>query len=310
MTPAEPIEPVVLVTGASGRIGTAMVALLRSLGIERRCIDLVLSPASEPWLACDLTDASIYGTLRDFCLPVTHVIHLASRVTASKDPIDFSPQFRIEVESLRNLLGALPDGVRHVSIASSMTVYGSPLRLPVDETHPLKPLSIYGSCKVLSEQTLADFSRERGIPAAALRISSAYGPGRARPIAIDSMIALALKGRTPEVFGDGTVKRDYIFVDDVCRAALAVSFSGASGPINVGTGIGTSSAELAIAVARLAGLGKRLRLMPRALDEQAASSMIMDVRRLTRKTGFAPSIPLEDGLAKTLDYFRRREETP
>jgi len=151
---------VVLVTGAAGRIGSAMVELLRSLKVERRCLDLAPSrrPVEEPWKLCDLAELSDPEGLRAFCRPVTHVIHLASRVTNSKDfAATFPSQFRIEVLGTLNLLRALPSSARHVAYASSMTVYGAPEHLPVGEDHPLRPSCVYALCKVVTEQHLAAF---------------------------------------------------------------------------------------------------------------------------------------------------------
>ncbi len=303
---------VVLVTGAAGRIGSAMVELLRSLKVERRCLDLAPSrrPVEEPWKLCDLAELSDPEGLRAFCRPVTHVIHLASRVTNSKDfAATFPSQFRIEVLGTLNLLRALPSSARHVAYASSMTVYGAPEHLPVGEDHPLRPSCVYALCKVVTEQHLAAFTRERGIPAAALRIASVYGPGAPDRRAIGAMIERALSGRPIEIFGDGTVRRDYIYVEDVCSAALAVSIAGLDGPLNVGTGQGTSAAELAAAISRLAGSARAPVLVPKELDEQAAASMVFDIRRLTGATQFSPRVSLEEGLSRIIAGLRDRSTT-
>ncbi|MBI5202240.1 MAG: NAD-dependent epimerase/dehydratase family protein [Elusimicrobia bacterium] len=298
---------VVLVTGAAGRIGSAMVARLRELGIERRCVDLAQprTPPQEPWLVRDLGDSASAGELREFCRPVTHAIHLASRVTNAKDLEEtYSSQFRIEVLGSQKLLRALPSSTRHVSYASSMTVYGAPEYLPVGEDHPLRPACVYALCKVAVERELAAFSRERGIPAAALRISSVYGPGAPDRRAIGAMIERALSGRPIEVFGDGTVRRDYIYVEDVCRAALSVAVAALDGPVNVGTGRGTSASELAEVISRLAGSAASPVLVPRELDEQASASMIFDIRRLSRAAHFAPQVSLEEGLSRIIAGLR------
>lgn len=305
--------PVYLVTGAAGQLGSAVARLLRELEVELRCLDLAPSREGaregEPWLACDLVSPDSYAALSEFCRPVTHVVHLASRVTDAKDlSVDLGSQLALEAEGTLNLLRALGSGTRHLAYASSMTVYGRPERLPVGEEHPLRPDCVYAVAKLAVERLLAGFGRERGIPIAAMRLTSLYGPGPAKGRAIPAMALSALQGRPPEVFGDGSVRRDYLYVDDAARATLAVSLGALDGPVNVGTGRGTSTAELARLILRLAGLEGDPRFLPRRLDEQSSASMVLDVRRLSGATRFVPFIPLEEGLRRTLAALRHSIE--
>ncbi|MBI4424203.1 MAG: NAD-dependent epimerase/dehydratase family protein [Elusimicrobia bacterium] len=295
---------VVLVTGASGRIGRSLVRLLAGLGVERRCVDVALVPDDSPCLHCDIADASSASALLDFCKPVTHVVHLASRAAGPKDPAQaYGPQFRLEVLGTLNLLRALPPDVRHVAYASSMTVYGAPERLPVAEDQPLRPECVCALCKIAVEQHLEEYSRARGVPACALRLSSVYGPGASRGSAIGAMIERALRGEPPEVHGDGSARRDYLYVDDACRAFLAAALHGVRGALNVGTGVGTSAAELAGLIARLAGLDRPPVFVPR---ERGSASLVFDIRRLAGATRFSPRVSLEDGLSRTLADLRGR----
>jgi UDP-glucose 4-epimerase len=297
---------VVLVTGAAGQIGRALGRLLDEKGIARRGVDVVEAPGDAPFLRCDLSDPAGIAALREFCRPVTHAVHLASRITNEKDlAACYARQYALNVGGTLNLLEALPAGLRHVAFASTMTVYGAPRSLPVRESHPVAPNCVYALCKLAAERFLAEFAGGRGIPAAVLRYSSAYGPGPFVPRAIPRMIRRLLDGEPPEVFGDGSVRRDYIYVDDLCRATLQACRLEADGVFNVGTGIGTSSAELAAMLSRLAGARLQPRRVGGALDAQAASSLWFDIAKMRRELGCSPEVSLEDGLAATIRHFQK-----
>ncbi|MBI4348290.1 MAG: NAD-dependent epimerase/dehydratase family protein [Elusimicrobia bacterium] len=299
---------VVAVTGAGGELGRGMVDLLRTLEVERRCVDLVrpAAPTQEPWMICDLADPGAADALRDFLAPATHVIHLASRDPRASDLAEaFPAQFHVDVLGTLNVLRALPAGVRHVAYASSTTVYGLPEHLPVSEDQPARPRCVCGLGKLAAEQHVAAFARERSLPAAALRIASAYGPGGNRGRAVPSMIERALSGRSIRVYGDGSSRRDYVHVSDVCHAVIAASLHGLTGPVNVGSGKGTSAVELAELIMRLAGSSAPVEFVPRPAGGPAGASLVCDIRRLAGATQFSPRVTLEQGLAGMIGPLKR-----
>lgn len=305
-TPATPrapsgLSPTVLVTGAAGQIGRRLLRLLQERGVACRALDLVPVVAGVPALACDLSAPAAVPLLKEFCRPVTHVVHLAGKISASKDLAEsYRDQFRVSVRGTLRLLEALPrERLDHFSFASSMTVYGTPDALPVPETHAVRPSCVYALGKLAAERVLADFRARTGVPVAVLRCASVYGPGTPPERAIPRMIARALAGRAPEVHGDGSVARDYIYVDDLCAGVLAASLQRADGVYNLGTGVGTTSAQLADALARLTGCPPPVRVAY-AQDAQALASMVYDVGKLRAELGFAPRTTLEEGLRRTI----------
>jgi UDP-glucose 4-epimerase len=304
-----PGEPVFLLTGAAGGIGRMMGRELARRGIAYKGADVVTSAGPGPFLKCDLADPAARGALREFCADVTHVIHLAGRVSNEKRiSAAYAEQHRMSVTGTLNLLGALGPSARHVAFASSMTVYGRPKRLPVDETHPLEPSCVYAVCKVAAERHLAAHARRTGLRAASLRYTGIYGPGDGAKRAIQTMIQAVLEGRPPEVHGDGSVRRDYMYHEDLCRVTVDAALKEADGVFNVGTGRGTSVAELARLILKLSGRGGEPVFVPKQLDAQSASSMVFDVSKLSAALGGLQLTPIEEGLARTIAYCKAAYE--
>lgn len=301
--------PVVLITGALGQLGRAMGALLDRKGVKHLGIDIVEpKEPSDRFLRCDLGDPAEIGRLAEFCRPVTHVIHLASRITNEKDlRQSFEAQYRMNVTGTKNLLKALPPALRHIAYASSMTVYGNTDVPLVDESHPIRPNCIYALCKVIVERHLAEHSRRTGVKSAFLRYTSAYGPGPRTGRAIPAMIGRLLDGEAPEIFGDGSARRDYIYVDDLCEATYQAVVKEADGPFNIGTGRGISAAELAELLIRLTGVQVSPKFIPREQDAQARSSLVFDISKMVRELEFRPSITIEDGLSRLIAQLRHPE---
>lgn len=297
--------PNFLVTGAAGQIGRALVRTLAAAGLPHRGLDRVPGGGHAPFLVADLAETRP-DALRRFLAPVTHAVHLASRVTNEKSVADFyESQFRVNVAGTLKLLEALPSTLRHFAFASTMTIYGNGARSPVDESAPPAPNCIYALSKLAGERVVESFSRRAGVPAAILRIASVYGPDSPAGRAVTAMIDAALDGGRPRIHGSGGARRDYIFVDDLCGAVVSAALAGSRGLFNVGTGVGTSALELARLVLRLAGrAGEQPLLDPGAGDAQSESSLVYDIKRMRTVIGYEPRTPIEEGLRRVLE--RRR----
>jgi UDP-glucose 4-epimerase len=298
---------VVLLTGAAGLVGRAMGRLLDENGIVHRGTDIVPAPSDlgAPYHQCDLADPQARTGLAAFCAPVTHVIHLASKITNEKSlAASYLQQHRLNVAGTLNLVAALPPAVRHLSYASSITVYGSTTAAAVDESQPARPNCVYALTKLAAERLLLESSARTGLKIALLRYTSAYGPGPATGRAITNMICRLLDGQPPEIYGDGSTVRDYIYIDDLCRATLKASLREAEGVLNVGTGVGISAADLARLLVRLTGASVAPVRSPRLIDAQAGSSLVYDISKMRRELGFSPEVSLEEGLLRTIRHFQ------
>ena len=186
---------------------------------------------------------------------------------------------------------------RLVFISSGGTVYGKVSRIPVDEDHPADPISAYGVGKLTIEKYLPLFSRTSALSGVSLRVSNPCGPYQLRgtPVGVIARFIRAVRDGQPiEVFGDGSIIRDYIDVRDAAAAiALAVDPSRVpDGVYNVGAGEGRSLNEVIAAVSRASGIEPNvLRRQGRPFDVPA---IVLSFERLHAACGWRPRIPFED----------------
>lgn len=293
-----------LITGIAGQIGTRLAQMLDGQGIPFRGLDMADPGFPCEWLRCDLTRPLRDPALAAFLAPVTHVVHLASVMSVAKDiAAEFQEHFDVNVVGLLNLLEALPAGVEHFAFASSMTVYGTPEKMPVDESHPTRPDNLYALGKLATERYLRLYSAGAGLPVAVLRYSSVYGPGRITHRAVPNMIERALDGQAPVINGTGATVRDYVYIDDVVEATIAACRKRASGVFNVGSGLGTSVRELAEAI--LAEAAPALSPEFRA-DRPDGYSLRYDVRKMRDELGTSPGWTLGEGIRQCVAWHRDR----
>ena len=213
------------------------------------------------------------------------------------------------------LLEALREHNRAAKIvfAGSRLQYGHPEHLPVGEDAPQEALCLHAIHKQTVEKYLALYHRLFGIRYAVARITNPYGPGqpagRTAYGVINRLIHLAIGDRPLTVYGDGVQQRDYLHVDDVVAALLAMAQSDRSdGRVyNVGSGTGTRLVDLARAVIDIAGGGHVEHVPWPALAEQVETGdFVADISRIERELGWRPTIALGDGLERTVAFYRAR----
>ncbi len=237
------------------------------------------------------------------------VAHLAAQAAVPRSVSD--PAFDASVNVLGgiNLLNCCRRfGVRRIIYSSSGGAgYGDTDVLPTPEDHPTRPASPYGITKVTMEMYVSAWGPLFGVSGISLRYANVYGPrqdpeGEAGVVAIFSQ--RLLKGQTPIINGDGEQTRDYVYVEDVAAANLrALERPEVVGCVNVGTGIETSVNDLHRALTRAAGLEVAAQHGPAKPGEQRRSCLSPALAK--QRLGWAPSVPLRDGLARTLDFFKR-----
>jgi UDP-glucose 4-epimerase len=208
------------------------------------------------------------------------------------------------------LEGARRGGTRKVVVASSGgTIYGEPApeALPVDESHPQRPVSPYGVAKKVVDDYLFAYRELHGLDFTALALANVYGPrqdpnGEAGVVAIFAGRLLA--GEPCTVFGDGRQTRDFVYVDDVVDAFVRAVDRGSGELCNIGTGVETSVNELYRAMAAAAGVTAEPVHAPARPGELARSSL--DPTKAARVLGWVPGTDLATGTAATLEWFRAR----
>ncbi|MBI2902362.1 MAG: NAD-dependent epimerase/dehydratase family protein [Candidatus Methylomirabilis oxyfera] len=197
---------------------------------------------------------------------------------------------------------------RFVYISSGGAVYGEPQRVPVDEDHPIRPISAYGVSKYSVERYLDLYRSESGLNYTILRYANVYGPrqnprGEAGVVAIFSRQMLA--GERPTIFGDGTKTRDYVHVDDITRAnLLAIAEERAAGRVyNLGLGNEVSDRQIFELVRSSVGVAMEPILAAKRPGE--IDRICLDPSRAKAELSWEPSIPMEEGIGRTVAFYRR-----
>ena len=208
----------------------------------------------------------------------------------------------------------------HVVFTGSRLEYGSVGSDPVTESHDTDPRCLHAVHKLVAEQYLRLYERLYGISFAVARITNPYGPGQPKSRTaygvVNRLIHLALAGEALPIYGDGSQRRDYIYIDDVVRALLALGdrtartlgtpgTSRTSAIYNVGTGVGTSIADMARAIVSAAGGGRLEFVAWPALAEQIETGdFVADVSRIAADLGWRAGVSLNEGLQRTVAFYR------
>jgi len=304
----------ILVTGGAGFIGSTIADLFLEAGWDVAVLDDLSTgkrenvPARARFYPCDVRSAACAEVLAKERPEV--VCHQAAQIDVRRSMAD--PRFDADVNVgglLALMMAAVKTGsVRHVLFASSGgATYGDTDRIPTPEDQPARPVSHYGAAKAAGELYLGVFRASHGIPFTALRYANVYGPrqdphGEAGVVAI--FCGKLLEGKPCTVNGDGRQTRDYVFAGDVARANLLAAEKGFDGPLNVGTGIETDVNRLYALLAKAAGSKAPAIHAPAKPGEQKRSCV--DPSAAARALGWRPTVALEDGLARTLEWFRAR----
>ena len=310
----------VLVIGGLGFIGSNLTRRLVSLGARVS----VLTPSRERHaaLVSELESHGvdiIEGDLRDHSLVSrlvagqSVVFNLSGQSGALRSMEE--PWSDLDVNCRGTLV--LLDALRHVNptakviAVGSRLEYGRPESMPADELAMGEPLSVHAIHKRTVEQYLRLYRRLFGLRFAIARVTNPYGPGqpagRTAYGIINRFIHLAIADQTLTLYGDGRQLRDYIHVDDVVSALLALAASPASdgGAYNVASGTGTAMADLAAMVIDIAGAGRIAHVeWPPLAAQVEAGDFVASIARIGRDIGWAPAIALRDGLSRTVSFYR------
>jgi UDP-glucose 4-epimerase len=205
------------------------------------------------------------------------------------------------------MLGAMvANNVRRiVFISSGGTVYGEPVYLPIDEKHPTNPLVSYGITKLAIEKYLQLFERMHGIKAITLRVANPYGERQRVETAqgaVGVFLHRALKGKSRDIWGDGSVTRDYIHVSDVAEAFVkALEYTGNKNVFNISSGVGTSLNELLCVLENAIGKPIERRYLPgRSFD---VPINVLNNNLAHEELNWSPVMSMEKGIARTAQWM-------
>jgi dTDP-glucose 4,6-dehydratase len=308
----------VVVTGGAGFLGSHLCERLLADGCSVLALDNFLTgtPANVEHLLehdgfrlvrADVTDyVHVTG-------PVDQVMHFASPAS----PIDYLllPIETMKVGSTGTLhaLGLAKEKGARFLLASTSETYGDPQVHPQPETYwghvnPVGPRGVYDEAKRYAEALTMAYRRTHDVDTAIVRIFNTHGP-RMRPNdgrAIPAFASQALTGRPITVAGDGSQTRSIIYVDDLVEGVMRLLRSDLAGPVNIGNPHEVSVLHLAETIKRLAGSDSPVTFIERPVDDPSIRQP--DITLARKELGWEPTIGFEDGLARTLAYFREHPE--
>ncbi|HSV98340.1 MAG TPA: UDP-glucuronic acid decarboxylase family protein [Spirochaetota bacterium] len=303
----------VLVAGGAGFIGSHLCDALVAAGNTVLCVDNFHTGAKrniERLLDHDAFELHHHDIVHPLYFAADQVYNLAcpaSPVHYQSNPVK---TIKTNVIGTINLLGLARRVMARILQASTSEVYGDPESHPQSESYwgrvnPIGPRACYDEGKRCAEALCVEYHRQNAVDIRIARIFNTYGP-RMHPgdgRVVSNFIVGALRGEALTVYGDGTQSRSFCYVDDMVKGLVALMNHGErfTGPVNLGNPEEISIGELAALIVELAGSRSRLEYRP--LPEDDPVRRRPDISRAERIIGWRPSMMLEDGLKKTIDYF-------
>jgi UDP-glucose 4-epimerase len=298
-----------LVTGAAGFIGSHLSERLLAQGARVRGIDAFTDFYPRPLKERNLEALRgrdgfefIEGDLRALELPrlldgITHVFHLAAQAGVRRSwGAEFSIYTGLNVDSTQRLLEAcVGTPIERFVYASSSSVYGDDVAIPMVETALPQPVSPYGVTKLAAEQLCYLYFFNYRVPAVSLRYFTVYGPRQRPDMGFNRFFSAILDGKPLVQFGDGLQTRDFTFVADAARATADAAVRGVPWRVyNIGGGARVSLREVFDLIARVSGRKVTIDYQPPQKGDMRDT--YADTSRARADLGFAPSVTLEEGL--------------
>jgi len=307
----------VLVTGGAGFLGSHLCDRLLAEGHEVIAMDNLLTGnlRNIAHLSGEPRFRFVNHNITQFIAvegPLDAVLHFASPAS----PIDYLllPIQTLKVGALgtHNALGLAMAKSARLLLASTSEVYGDPLVHPQPETYwgnvnPIGPRGVYDEAKRFAEAITMAYRRAHGVDTRIVRIFNTYGE-RMRPRdgrVVPALIGQALAGEPMTVFGDGSQTRSFCYVSDLIEGIYRLLLSDEPDPVNIGNPSELSVLDFARTIKRLTGTSSEIAFQPLPVDDPQIRQP--DITRARKILGWEPKIKLEEGLSRTIDYFRRLE---
>ena len=307
--------PRVVITGAAGFIGSHLSETLLDRGYSVIGIDSLLTGSTRNIAHLANRDfVFIKHDVTNYIYvegPVDAVLHWASPAS----PIDYLelpiPTLKVGALGTHKALGLAKEKKARFVLASTSEVYGDPLEHPQKETYwgnvnPVGPRGVYDEAKRFAEAMTTAYHRFHKIDAKIVRIFNTYGPrmrlhdGRAVP----AFMSQALRGEDVTIFGSGQQTRSFCYVSDLVDGIIRLMESDVNEPVNIGNPHEMTIEDIAKAIIRLTGSTSKLVYRP--LPEEDPKVRQPDITRARTLLKWEPKVSLEEGLSKTLEYFKTR----
>jgi dTDP-glucose 4,6-dehydratase len=305
--------PRAVITGAAGFIGSHLSEALLNRGWSVVGVDNLMTGTTQN--IAHLTNRDFLFIKHDVTNyiyidgPVDVVLHWASPAS----PIDYLelpiPTLKVGALGTHKALGLAKEKNARFVLASTSEVYGDPLEHPQRETYwgnvnPIGPRGVYDEAKRFAEAITTAYHRYHGLDTKIVRIFNTYGPrmrlndGRAVP----AFMSQALRGENVTIFGTGTQTRSFCYVSDLIDGIIRLMESDLNDPVNIGNPAEMTIEEIARTIIKMTG--SKSTLVYRPLPEDDPKVRQPDITRARTLLGWEPKVSLEEGLSKTLEYFR------
>ena len=305
----------IMVTGGAGFLGSHLCDRLIEQGRDVLCVDNLFT-GSKANIRHLLASDHFEFMRHDVTFPLYAEVHQIYNLACPASPVHYQHDpvqtTKTSVHGAINMLGLAKRLRARILQASTSEVYGDPSMHPQREEYwgnvnPIGIRSCYDEGKRCAETLFFDYHRQHRLDVKVLRIFNTYGP-RMHPNdgrVVSNFVVQALKGEDITIFGDGRQTRSFCYVDDLIRAFMLMMDSpeGVTGPINVGNPAEFTMLELAEKV--LKQVGGRSKIVFRPLPSDDPRQRQPDISQAKSTLGWQPTVSLDDGLAPTIDYFRR-----
>ena len=304
----------VLITGGAGFIGSHLCERFLAEGDDVICMDnfRTSTPDNVAHLFADRRFTFIQQDVTTYIYvsgPLDAILHFASPAS----PVDYLefpiPTLKVGSLGTHKALGLAKEKRARLLLASTSEVYGDPLEHPQSEDYwgnvnPIGPRGVYDEAKRFAEALTMAYHRAHGVETRIVRIFNTHGPrmrlndGRVVP----NFISQALKGEPLTVYGDGSQTRSFCFVSDLVEGIVRLLRSDYRSPVNLGNPIEVSIREFADRIKALTASRSEIAFRPLPVDDPKVRQP--DITRARQLLGWEPRVSLEDGLRRTIDYFR------
>ncbi|MDY0193556.1 MAG: NAD-dependent 4,6-dehydratase LegB [Aliarcobacter butzleri] len=308
----------ILVTGADGFIGSHLVEMLVKQGAKVRALSLYNSFNNWGWLEdinCLKEVEVVSGDIRDphFCKMITKdidiVFHLAALIAIPYSYVAPSSYVDTNINGTLNIIQAcLENGVERIIHTSTSEVYGTALYVPIDEKHPLQPQSPYSASKIGADNMVLSFYNSFDLPITIARPFNTYGPRQSARAVIPTIITQIQNGAKEIKLGDISPTRDFNYVEDTCRGMmlLAMNESAVGEIFNIGSNFEISIEKTLDLIKEIMQSDVKFivdtqRVRP---EKSEVHRLWCDNTKINKLTGFKPQYSIEDGLIKTIDWFK------